>query len=72
MGFKTVDARGLSCPQPVLLTKAALKKIEGDKLRVLVNAAVAKENICRFARNSGFRVEINNIEDEYEIIISED
>ena len=34
-----VDARGLSCPEPVLLTAQALKSGSGVALRVLVSEA---------------------------------
>ena len=43
-----LDARGLSCPQPVILVQKALK--EGVKeLVVLLDNAVSKENVIRFA-----------------------
>jgi|YelNatPaOPRAMG01_1025707.scaffolds.fasta_scaffold55132_2 selenium metabolism protein YedF len=42
---KTVDARGLACPQPVILTKQALETSE--KVKVLVNNDTALENIKR-------------------------
>jgi len=48
---KTVDARGLACPQPVLLTKKALDT-EKD-ITVLVDNTVALENVKRFAINAG-------------------
>jgi len=54
---KTVDARGLSCPQPVLLAQAAIKDIEKGKVQVLVDSATARDNITRFAQKSGWSVE---------------
>ncbi|MHB8829183.1 MAG: sulfurtransferase-like selenium metabolism protein YedF [Syntrophales bacterium] len=44
---KTVDARGLACPQPVLLAKKALE--ENDEVTVLVDNDIAVENIRRLA-----------------------
>ena len=41
----TVDARGLSCPQPVLLTLEAMKKIATGQLTVLVDTDTSKENV---------------------------
>ena len=40
-----VDARGLSCPEPALLTAQALKSGSGVPLRVLVSEAYARQNV---------------------------
>ncbi len=50
-----VDARGLACPQPVLLTKKALET--KDNITVLVDNTTALENVKRFAQNLGCSVE---------------
>jgi len=44
---KTIDARGLSCPQPVLLAKKAIA--ENEEMTVLVDNDTAVENIRRLA-----------------------
>ena len=51
-----VDARGLSCPQPVLETKKAADAHAGKALEVLVSSVTSRENVSRFARGQGFRV----------------
>ncbi len=51
----TVDARGLSCPQPVILAKKALE--ENDEVVVLVDDGTAAENVKRLAANMGFSVQ---------------
>ncbi len=64
----TVDARGLSCPQPVLMTKKALES--GEKAyEVLVDNATAKENVTRFATNSGYKVSVSEKGDDYVLSI---
>ncbi len=55
---KTVDARGLSCPQPPMLAQEALKKTGKGTVEVLVDAITARENVCRVARNSGWNVTV--------------
>ncbi len=45
----TVDARGLSCPQPVLMTLDEIKKGAADEIIVLVDNAASKENVVRAA-----------------------
>ena len=51
-----VDARGLSCPQPVLLAKRAVEKAP-EGIQVLVDNTTARDNIKRFAGNSGYKIE---------------
>jgi len=59
-----IDARGLSCPQPVILAQTAVK--QGSKnFEILVDSDVSKENIVRFLTNSGIKAEITNAGDGY-------
>ena len=52
----TVDARGLACPQPVLLAKKAIA--QNEEVTVLVDNDIAVENIRRLAAKTacGFSV----------------
>ena len=61
----TIDARGLSCPEPVIMTKKAL---EGgpEECTVLVDAVAARENVTRYARSQGYTVNVLEDEDEGE------
>ncbi|MEW6530970.1 MAG: sulfurtransferase-like selenium metabolism protein YedF [Thermodesulfobacteriota bacterium] len=69
-GCYTVDARGLACPQPVLETKRALEEELGSLFRVLVDNPTSRENVSRFARNQGCRVEVQERgSNEFEIVI---
>ena len=56
---RVVDARGRSCPEPVLMTKKALAQQSG-RLQVLVDNQVAVDNITRFAQNKGLAVRVEN------------
>jgi tRNA 2-thiouridine synthesizing protein A len=51
-----VDARGLSCPQPVLLTMEKIKKVKGGEISVLVDTDTSKENVSRAATSQGWKV----------------
>ncbi|MDF2519754.1 MAG: SirA3 [Clostridia bacterium] len=46
-----VDARGLQCPQPVILTKKALEGIEAGEVLTIVDNVTARENLIRLASN---------------------
>lgn len=54
---KCVDARGLSCPLPVLRTRDALASIESGTLIVIVDSVTARDNVMRFAQSAGCTVE---------------
>jgi tRNA 2-thiouridine synthesizing protein A len=56
--IKTIDARGLSCPQPVMLVKNSLNNIEKGTVEVLVDSGTARDNVSRLAKNSGWQVKI--------------
>jgi tRNA 2-thiouridine synthesizing protein A len=60
--LKQIDARGLSCPQPVIVTQKALAE-NTEGIEVLVDNVTAKTNIERFARLSGYKVESREQED---------
>ena len=64
-----IDARGLSCPQPVLLTKKALDK-GGASYEVLVDNGTAKENVTRFAQNAGYKVSVAEDGDAYRLTLT--
>ena len=44
-----VDARGLSCPQPVLLVLSRIKQLGGGEFDVLIDNEVSRENVWAFA-----------------------
>ncbi|NBJ14748.1 MAG: SirA family protein [Dehalobacter sp. 4CP] len=59
----TVDARGLSCPQPVVETKKAISAKGGGKIEVLVDTVTSRENVSRLGRNQGWKVDSEELPD---------
>lgn len=59
-----IDARGKSCPEPVLLTKKALQTSPSG-IQVTVDNTTAKENITRFAKNAGYTVDATQNESDF-------
>ena len=53
----TVDARGLSCPHPVILTLDAIKRGHDAEMVVLVDTDTSRENVTRAAESQGWRLE---------------
>lgn len=62
-----VDARGLSCPMPVIKTKKALEEIESGELEVLVSDSTPRENVLKFAKSAGCVAEV--VKDEADDIV---
>ena len=50
-----VDARGQSCPKPVMMAKEAVDR-GASRLEVLVDNPVSGENVTRFLKGQGFQV----------------
>jgi selenium metabolism protein YedF len=59
--INTVDARGLSCPQPVILTRSALQ--EGNPVLTIVDNETAQQNVTRMAEKAGAIVQAEERED---------
>ncbi len=53
--MKEVDARGLSCPEPLMLTAEALKGETGP-VKILVTEPHQKMNVEKFAKSKGKKV----------------
>lgn len=57
MASETIDARGLSCPQPVILAKRAID--QGDfPIEITVDSETSKENVSRMATHAGCSVRV--------------
>lgn len=57
MSTKKVDARGLSCPQPVVLVDRAIADGNTD-IEVLVDNEVSCENVLRIANKRGLKTQM--------------
>jgi len=66
--MKTVDARGLSCPEPVLRAREALKSKEKEYI-ILVDNMTSRENVTRFARSQGYNTTVTEKDGEYTLAL---
>lgn len=65
-----VDARGLSCPQPVLMALSKMREMKTGELEVLVDNETSKENVSRAASNEGWELaEVRDEADEYHLLL---
>jgi len=64
--IKTVDARGLACPQPVVLAKQAIET--NEKVKVIVDNETALENVKRLGIKLGCDVKMEKGKDNTYVI----
>ena len=65
-----IDARGLSCPIPVVKTKQAMDKNPSEEITVLVDSNVAKENVSRLAETKKYSIEVETTsKEEYKLLL---
>ena len=65
-----IDARGLSCPQPVLMVQQEVKRCAPKTLTVLVDDQCAVGNIRRYASSQGYQVTVREENDEFTLELS--
>jgi len=64
-----VDARGLSCPQPVILARSAIQAGKFP-IEVLVETVTSRENVRRAAEKLGCQVKVEYLEDEFKLTLT--
>lgn len=68
MENRTIDARGLACPLPVVNAKKAAAEMAGGVLTVLVDNEIAVQNLQKFAKQRGYAAESRKLADrEYAV-----
>ena len=63
-----IDARGLSCPQPVIMVSQAMKSGAAE-YTVKVDAATPKENVTRYVESQGYSVSVAEADGEYTLTL---
>ena len=59
-----LDARGLSCPEPLIMIRKAMMSRDNE-YEMIVDNPVSKENVMRYAEHQGYRVTITENSGEY-------
>lgn len=53
-----IDARGYSCPMPVVMLQKQVSKTHPQQEEILVDSQTCVENVTRFAQNNGYTVSV--------------
>jgi selenium metabolism protein YedF len=64
---RIVDARGLPCPQPVIMTRNAMQ--EGETVTTIVDSRMSQQNVTRMAETAGATVQVEEREDGIYLLI---
>lgn len=64
-----IDACGLSCPQPVILTMNAMKENK-LLLKILVDTNIACENVQRLAENKGYDIKVDKLGEKFQLTLT--
>ena len=59
---QTLDARGLSCPQPVLMAMQAMRTSGSGNIELLVDNEASRENVVRAAKSQGWDVTVTELD----------
>jgi len=66
--MKNLDARGLSCPEPVIMIRKAMMSKE-SAYSMVVDNVTSKENVTRYAEHQGYSVSVTEENGEYMLVI---
>ncbi len=69
--MEKINAKGLLCPKPVIITKQKLDEMEEGTVEVAVDNRVCVENLSKFAQGQGYDFEYEEFsEDDYLVTIN--
>lgn len=66
---KQVDARGYSCPQPVIMARNAIQ--EGEfPIEILVETVTSRQNVRRASEKLGCHVTMEEVGNEFKLTLT--
>jgi selenium metabolism protein YedF len=67
---RQIDARGLECPQPVMLARTAILEPDVDAVHIAVDDDASAENIPRMAKSHGWTATVQRSGREFQIFLN--
>ena len=65
-----VDARGYTCPMPVVMVQKEVKKNAPSTLEVLVDNQCSVENVTRYGMGQGYQVQVTQEGQDFRLTLS--
>lgn len=66
--MRRIDARGLTCPAPVLQTKATIEQENIFQIEIVVDNPAAQQNVQRFLESQGFDTTSDRDGNDYTVV----
>lgn len=71
--MKTIDAMGLACPRPVILSKKLISEESPEEFEVKVDNFIATENLAKMAHEMGYKTEMTeHSKESYTVVFKKD
>lgn len=67
--MEKLDARGLSCPEPVIMIRKAMLS-GGTGYEMTVDNLASQENVTRYAQHQGYTVSVTEQGGEYTLTMT--
>lgn len=67
--MEKLDARGLSCPEPVIMIRKAMLS-GGAAYEMVVDNPASRENVTRYAQHQGYAVSVAERDGEYTLTMT--
>ncbi len=67
--MEKLDARGLSCPEPVIMIRKAMLS-GGTGYEMTVDNLASRENVTRYAQHQGYTVSVTEQGGEYTLTMT--
>lgn len=67
--MEKLDARGLSCPEPVIMIRKAMQS-KASAYEMVVDNPASRENVTRYAQHEGYAVSVAESGGEYTLTMT--
>ena len=67
--MKFLDAKGLSCPEPVIMIRQAMMSKE-NAYEMVVDNPTSRENVTRYAEHQGYKVTVKENNGEFTLTMT--
>ena len=67
--MEKLDARGLSCPEPVIMIRKAMLS-GAARYEMVVDNTASTENVTRYAQHQGYTVSVAENDGEYTLTMT--
>lgn len=64
-----LDARGLSCPEPVIMIRKAMMSGE-PRYEMVVDNPASRENVTCYAEHQGYQVSVTEEQGEFKLVMT--